>query len=136
MKKIILSLGAVALISVTACKKETTKTETPATENSTAETSGKTEETASTEAPTSINGIEIPKFSNPDVQKFATEFAKFSAENMEAAKSGDAAKIQELTAKAQEWGTKQAALTAKMTPEDVKLWSDFAMKLSQAQIPK
>ncbi|WP_262148883.1 hypothetical protein [Chryseobacterium foetidum] len=38
--------------------------------------------------------------------------------------------------KTQEWATKQAEMASKMTPEDAKLWSDFAMKLSQAQMPK
>lgn len=132
MKKIILTFGAVALLCATSCeKKESTKSETPTKENSTA-----TEEKVSSEAPKTINGVEIPKFSNPDAQKFADEYATFMGEMTEASKSGDAAKIQELAAKSQEWSTKQAEMASKMTPEDAKLWSDFAMKLSQAQMPK
>lgn len=132
MKKIILTFGAVALFCATSCeKKESTKTETPATENT-----ASTDEKTSAEAPKTINGVEIPKFSNPDAQKFADEYATFMGEMTEASKSGDAAKIQQLAAKSQEWSTKQTEMASKMTAEDAKLWSDFAMKLSQAQMPK
>lgn len=137
MKKIILMLGTVTLFSATSCeKKDSTKTETPATENSTATEGKSAEENTSTEAPKKVLGVEIPKFSNPDSQKFADEYATFMAEMTEVSKSGDVAKIQAFSTKSQEWAKKQAEMASKMTPEDAKLWSDFAMKLSQAQMPK
>lgn len=137
MKKIILSLGAVALISMTSCeKKEATKTDTTPTENTASTNDTATNNTASTDAPKTVMGVEVPKFSNPEAQKFADEYAAFMAEATEVSKSGDAAKMQEFSKKTQEWATKQAEMASKMTPEDAKLWSDFAMKLSQAQMPK
>ncbi|MFC7346281.1 hypothetical protein ACFQO9_06035 [Chryseobacterium zhengzhouense] len=137
MKKIILMIGVVTLFSVTSCeKKESTKSETPVTESSTSTESQPAQEQTSTETPKTVLGVEVPKFSNPDAQKFADEYATFMAEVTEASKSGDAAKIQAISAKSQEWAKKQADMAAKMTPEDAKLWTDFAMKLSQAQMPK
>lgn len=130
-------LGAVTLFSATSCeKKDAVKTDTPTTENSTSTEEQPAGETTSTEAPKTINGVEVPKFSNPETQKFADEYATFMAEMTEASKSGDAAKIQALSAKSQEWAKKQSEMASKMTPEDTKLWTDFAMKLSQAQMPK
>lgn len=127
-----LTFGVVALFFATSCeKKESTKIETPTTENSTA-----ADEKAASEIPKTINGVEVPKFSSPEVQQFADEYATFMSEMTAASKSGDAAKIQELSLKTQEWAEKQTELASKWTPEDAKLWSDFAMKLSQAQMPK
>lgn len=136
MKKIILTLSAVALFTVTSCeKKEAVKTD--AGTANTSSTDGKTADANSTpETPKTVNGVEVPKFSNPDAQKFANEYADYMSEMMAASKSGDTAKIQELTAKSQEWATKQSEYAAKMTPEDAKMWTDFAMKVSQAQMPK
>lgn len=139
MKKNILTFGAVALLCATSCdKKETTKTDGASTEKSTEKDSTTTEGTTATnaEAPKTINGVEVPKFSNADTQKFADEYATFMGEMTKATKSGDVSKIQAFTAKSQEWAKKQAEMASKMTPEDTKLWTDFAMKLSQAQMPK
>ncbi|WP_262148884.1 hypothetical protein [Chryseobacterium foetidum] len=81
MKKIILSLGAVALISMTSCeKKEATKTDTTPTENTASTNDTATDNTASTDAPKTVMGVEVPKFSNPEAQKFADEYATFMAE--------------------------------------------------------
>lgn len=133
MKKIILTIAAVGLITATACKKEEVKT----TDNAVIE-NGTTEmpPVVNNETAANVGGVEVPKFSNPDVQQFANEYAEYVNESMAAAKSGDAAKVQELTAKSQEWSAKQSALGSKMTPEDAKLFSDFSMKLVQAQQPQ
>jgi len=137
MKKLILSLCTVALISMTSCeKKEAAKTETSPKENTVSNGDKATGEKTSTDAPKTVNGVEVPKFSNPEAQKFADEYAAYMSEMMAASKSGDTAKIQELSAKSQEWAKKQSEYAAKMTPEDAKLWTDFAMKVSQAQMPK
>lgn len=136
MKKIILTLSAVALLTVTSCdKKEATKTDA-GTENTAATDANSAEANMTPEAPKTVNGVEVPKFSNPEAQKFANEYADYMSEMMAASKSGDTAKIQELSAKSQEWAKKQSEYAAKMTPEDAKLWTDFAMKVSQAQMPK
>ena len=127
MKKFIFPL-AVFAISLTACKQETKVEESkPATEETSSEKPAETEAPASTESASS----DLPKFSSPEVQKFAEEYSAFVNESLEASKSGDATKVQELATKSQEWATKSQEAMAKMTPEDVKLWTDYYTKLSQ-----
>ena len=110
--------------SVTACKKEAKSTDSATTEKTT-ENNG--EASASNENASS----DLPKFSSPEIQKFAEDYSAFINETAAAAKSGDVAKIQELTKKAQEWATKSQTEMAKMTPEDAKLWTEYYTKLSQ-----
>lgn len=126
MKKFFIPL-AIAAITLTACKKEAKTEETKATTEQAAPEGAAVETPASTESASS----DLPKFSSPEVQKFAEEYSAFMNESAAAAKSGDAAKIQALSGKAQEWATKNQAAMAKMTPEDVKLWTDYSTKLSQ-----
>jgi hypothetical protein len=128
MKKTILMLGAVALICVTACKEDALKAERAKTESSVG-----SEEKISNGSGVTVDGVQVPKFSNPEVQQFATEYAKMVSEMSAASRAGDVAKSQELTAKSQEWTAKNASWSAKMTPEDSKLWTDFITELSEAE---
>lgn len=97
MKKLFLAVTALGLLSVTACKKETK------VENATENATGQTAETAQS-AEQMQNNVEqsasvasdVPTFSNPEVQKFAEDYAAYYKEVTEATKSGDAAKIQAL----------------------------------------
>lgn len=130
MKKLVLSALFASTMLVVSCDnkkgvEETTTTETETTVDPATETQTTTTTTETT--------LEVPKFSSPEAQKFAEEYTAFAKEQMEAVKSGDAAKIQELQAKAAEWTKKQTELAAKLTPEDVKLWQEYAMKLAQQQ---
>ena len=70
------------------------------------------------------------------MQKFASDYAKYTEDVIAAAKSNDAAKVAELQTKASEWATKSQAAVAKMTPEDAKKWSEFATALANAQTAK
>lgn len=119
---------AIVAVSFTACKEEKKVESTTGTE----------EVSKSAEAPASTANAssDLPKFSTPEVQKFAEEYSAFINESTAAAKSGDAKKIQELTVKSQEWITKSQAVMAKMTPEDAKLWSDYYAKLSQQMMSR
>ena len=125
MKKVLFGLSVIGMTAMVSCKKEEVKTEeAPATEVTA------TEETP---AETTTATVEVPKFSTPEMQKFADEYAAYSAEAMAAAKSGDAAKITALQAKGTEWATKTTAAMSKMTPEDAQKWSTFATALAQEQ---
>jgi len=131
MKKTILMLGAVALFCITACKKEEAfKMEGSKTENAVSY------EEKIVSSGVVVDGVSIPKFSNPEVQQFATEYANMVSEMSAASKEGDVAKSQELTAKSQEWTAKNSAWSSKMTAEDSKLWTDFITKLSEAEREK
>lgn len=130
MKKVFLALTVIGLVTLTSCDdkkkvEETTvenTTETPETEPA-VETEVETTATAS---------VEVPKFSNADVQKFADEYGAFYSEMIAAAKAGDQAKMTELQGKAVEWAQKSQTFTQKMTAEDMKLWTDWAQKLATA----
>lgn len=123
MKKSIFMLGAFAALSLTSCKKDA-----PKTTESTA-TVGSTEAAAKVEDV--VESSDLPKFSDPEITKFAEEYNTYVKDMMAASKAQDATKIQELTAKAQEWATKSQSAMAKMTAEDRKLWTDYYTKLSQ-----
>lgn len=128
MKKLVLSALFASTMLVVSCDKkkgveETTTTETETTVDAATETQTTTTTTETT--------LEVPKFSSPEAQKFAEEYTAYVKEQMEAAKSGDAAKIQELQAKSAEWTKRQTELATKLTPADAKLWQEYAMKLSE-----
>lgn len=130
MKKLVLSALFASTMLVVSCDKkkgieETTTTETETTVDAATETQTTTTTTETT--------LEVPKFSSPEAQKFAEEYTAYVKESMEAAKSGDAAKVSELQAKAADWQSKQTEVASKLTPEDVKLWQEYSMKLAEQQ---
>lgn len=125
MKKILLT--AVLVGSLVACDKKAETTDSPAPETPTTETPAP-ETPAPSETPANSSTV---KLSNPEAQKIADEYGTFIKEYMEAYKSGDATKIQDLTTKQQEWGTKLATSMAKMSPEDAKILSEYMQQVAQ-----
>ncbi|UQB70242.1 hypothetical protein [Epilithonimonas zeae] len=120
MKKSIFILGAFLALTLSSCKKEETKTtEAAATEK------------AAEKATDVVESSDVPKFSDPEITKFAEEYNTYVKDMIAASKAQDAKKIQELSAKAQEWATKSQTALAKMTAEDQKLWTDYYTKLAQ-----
>ena len=73
---------------------------------------------------------DVPKFSNEEVQKFAEEYAAYYKEVFEANKAKDAAKLAELGQKGQDLAKSAQEKLTKMTPEDAKLWADWAQKIA------
>ena len=133
MKKLVLSFAVLSLV-VASCKKEnapesTTETQKESTTDSTATT--ETTQTTDSATTTSTASVDLPKFSSPEVQKFAEEYTAYTKEAIEISKSGDAAKAQEFATKSQEWATKAQEMTTKMTPEDAKLWGEYYAKMTQ-----
>ena len=131
MKKVLFALSVVGLTTMVSCKKDEVKVETESVDTTAVETAAPVvEETKTTTT------VEVPTFSNDEVQKFASDYAKYTEDVIAAAKSNDAAKVAELQTKASEWATKSQAAVAKMTPEDAKKWSEFATALANAQAAK
>lgn len=131
MKKVLFALSVVGLTTMVSCKKDEVKVETESVDTTAVETAAPVvEETKTTTT------VEVPTFSNDEVQKFASDYAKYTEDVIAAAKSNDAAKVAELQTKASEWATKSQAALAKMTPEDAKKWSEFATALANAQAAK
>ena len=132
MKKLVFALGAVAMLSMVSCGKKETPAEKPATEE-TAKEGEATEQPAAEEK--AAEGVanafaDVPKFSNEEVQKFAEEYAAYYKEVFEAYKAKDAAKSAELGQKAQDLAKSAQEKMTKMTPEDAKLWADWAQKIA------
>ncbi|HEU4496654.1 MAG TPA: hypothetical protein VFR70_06350 [Flavobacterium sp.] len=133
MKKVLFGLSVIGMTAMVSCKKDEAKKteETPATEvTATEETTETAPEATETAASSSV---EVPKFSTPEMQKLADDYAAYYAEVIAASKSGDAAKMTELQTKGQEWATKTTSAMSKMTPEDAQKWSAFATALAQEQ---
>ena len=133
MRKLVFALGAVAMLSMVSCGKKETPAEQPATEE-TAKGGEATEQPAAEEkaAEGDVAGAfaDVPKFSNEEVQKFAEEYAAYYKEVFEAYKAKDAAKSAELAQKAQDLDKSAQEKMTKMTPEDAKLWADWAQKIA------
>lgn len=131
MKKVLFALSVVGLTTMVSCKKDEVKVETESVDTTAVNTEAPVvEETKTTTT------VEVPTFSNDEVQKFASDYAKYTEDVIAAAKSNDAAKVAELQTKASEWATKSQAALAKMTPEDAKKWSEFTTALATAQAAK
>ena len=133
MKKLVFALGAVAMLSMVSCGKKETPAEKPATEEAADSTAQEAAQPAAEEkAAEGVAGAlsEVPKFSNEETQKFAEEYAAYYKEVLEAAKAKDAAKSAELAQKAQDLAKSAQEKMTKMTPEDAKLWADWAQKIA------
>ena len=133
MKKLVFALGAVAMLSMVSCGKKETPAEKPAAEAAADSTAQEAAQPAVEEkAAEGVAGAlsEVPKFSNEETQKFAEEYAAFQKEAIEAAKAKDAAKVAELTQKAQEWAKSAQEKVLKMSPEDQKVWAEWAQKIA------
>ena len=133
MRKLVFALGAVAMLSMVSCGKKETPAEKPATEAAADSTAQETAEPAAEEkAAEGVAGAlsEVPKFSNEETQKFAEEYAAYYKEVLEAAKAKDAAKSAELAQKAQDLAKSAQEKMTKMTPEDAKVWGEWAQKIA------
>ena len=134
MRKLVFALGAVAMLSMVSCGKKETPAEKPATEEAAKEGEATEQPAAEGEKPAEGEAAgalsEVPKFSNEEVQKFAEEYAAYYKEVFEANKAKDAAKLAELGQKGVDFAKSAQEKLTKMTPEDAKLWADWAQKIA------
>ena len=134
MKKLVFALGAVAMLSMVSCGKKETPAEKPATEEVAADSTAQeaAQPAAEEKAAEGVAGAlsEVPKFSNEETQKFSEEYAAYYKEVLEASKAKDAAKIAELGQKGQDLAKSAQEKMTKMTPEDAKVWGEWAQKIA------
>ena len=134
MRKLVFALGAVAMLSMVSCGKKETPAEKPATEEAAKEGEATEQPAAEGEKPAEGEAAgalsEVPKFSNEEVQKFAEEYAAYYKEVLDAYKAKDAAKSAELAKKAQDLAKSAQEKMTKMTPEDAKVWGEWAQKIA------
>lgn len=100
----------------------TTTTDQPATDK------------PATDQPTAPTA-DMPTFSDPEVQKFVTEYTAFVKEY----KAGitDPTKAAALAKTAQEWSTKMTSIGMKLAsnPDDAKKWADWTTWLAKEMTP-
>ena len=132
MKKLVFALGAVVMLSMVSCGKKETPAEQPATEEAAKEGEAAEQPAAEEKAAEGVANAfaDVPKFSNEEVQKFAEEYAAYYKEVFEANKAKDAAKLAELGQKGVDFAKSAQEKLTKMTPEDAKLWADWAQKIA------
>ncbi len=126
-------LSLIALVGIMAScnnkkeKKDEVKTDTTVT------TDGKMDDGKMDNGTTANTGV--PTFSDPEVQKFANDYAAFIA----AYKAGmnDPAKMAELSKNMQEWATKSQSIGMKLanSPDEAKKWADWVMELNKELMP-
>ncbi len=129
MKKL---LAVVALFSIlVACnnkKKEATKTE----DNTVVPT---TTEPTTTDPSTSATVSGVPSFSDPEIQKFANDYAAFITEYKAGIKNP--ARLEALTKNMQDWSTRGQSIGMKLAsnPSEAKKWSDWWLAVTRDLYP-
>ena len=113
-------LAVLALVGVMTSCKDKKKDEKKPEETTTTTT---TDPTTTTTTTTDAN---VPTFSDPEVQKFVTEYSAFITEYK--AGMADPAKAQALAKTAQEWSGKMSNIGMKLAsnPDDLKKWTEWA----------
>lgn len=95
--------------------------------------------TTNTDAPPAdapaANTAGVPAFSDPDVQKFANDYAAFIAEYK--AGFNDPAKLAELSKNLQEWSAKATEIGMKLAakPEEAQAWANWIMEITKDMMP-
>ena len=127
MKKLFAVLAIVGVMTSCKSKKKeevkpadnttTTTTTTTTTDNTTATVSG------------------VPTFSDPEVQKFANDYAAFVQQYK--AGMSDPTKLAELSKTMTDWSTRASSIGLKLAqhPEEAKAWSDWMVACSKEMMP-
>lgn len=132
MKKIILTVAVIGMITTISCKNESSnsvETEAQQTLEDADQEALNLEEGNADITSAERQAIEVPKFSNSDVQNFANEYSKYFEELLKATKSEDTEKIQELTKQGVDWSKKESAITQTMSAEDSQKWTEWTNSL-------
>lgn len=132
MKKIILAVAVFGFISATSCKNEGSNgIETRAEQalEDAGQQAVDMEEQAANIKSAEQEAIEVPEFSNEQVQNFANDYAKYFEELLNATKSKNTEKTVELTRQGIEWTKKANEITQGMNEEDTQKWTEWTNRL-------
>lgn len=132
MKKLIMAVAVLGMISATSCKNESSnsvETEAQQTLEDADQDALNLDEGNTDITSAEQEAMEVPEFSNGDVQNFANEYSKYIEELLTATKSGDTEKIQELTKQGVDWAKKESAITQNMNAEDSQKWTEWTNRL-------
>ena len=133
MKKLfaVLALAGVMV----ACNNKKKDEKKPEGDTTTITTTTTDENPPVTTTTTTTATTEVPKFSDPEVQKFANDYAAFISEYK--AGMNDPAKLADLSAKMQDWSKRSTDVAMKLAskPEEAKAWADWVMAISKELMP-
>jgi hypothetical protein len=138
MKKLLVILAITG--SVVACNNKSdskeTRKDTSATNTNATTTSPQVTSPENTSTSTSGVTIDVPKFKDPEVQKFADDYAAWVITYRAALK--DPAKAQEMQKQSTDWSNRSQALTAKLMadPAEYQKMAMFMMKMTQELVPQ
>jgi hypothetical protein len=127
MKKILFVIAVACFIASCKDKKDEKKVDDTMVTPTTTEPSAL--ETTTTPA------TGVPSFSDPEVQKFANDYAAFIANYKAGFK--DPSKMADLTKNMQDWSAKSQSIGMKLAskPEEAKKWADWVMAINKELIP-
>lgn len=132
MKKIILAVAVFGFISATSCKNESSNGIEVGAEQALEDAGQRAadmEERAANMKLAEQEAIEVPEFSNEEVQNFANDYAKYFEKLLTATKSKNSEKTIELTQQGIEWTKKATAVTQGMNEEDTQKWTEWTNRL-------
>ena len=131
MKKLILAVTVLGLVSFTSCR-ENEKKVVRATEKTMKDIHYQIESGQNVDdnlATASKTATEIPQFSTGELQEFAQSYAKYFEEIAIAQSEKDEEKLEKLLAEGLDWSKKVANWTQKMTEEDAQKWIRWSSRL-------
>ncbi len=129
MKKVFAVLALVGVM--VACNNKKKEDKKPEGKDTTATTTTTDNTTTTTDNTTTTNTSGVPTFSDPEVQKFANDYAAFVNEYKAGLK--DPAKLMELTKSMQDWASRASSIGMKLAnnPEEAKKWADWTTAISK-----
>jgi len=132
MKKV---LAVLALAGVMASCNNKKKDEPKPEGDTTTTTTTTTEDPTTTTTTTTTTDSGVPKFSDPEVQQFANDYAAFITEYK--AGMNDPAKLADLSTKMQDWSKRSTDIGMKLAskPEEAKAWADWVLALTKDMMP-
>ncbi len=130
MKKAILICASIGLISLSSCKKEEIPNDSTV-ENTQSEMDHNSGELNEPNDP-QITESEIPKFSDPDVQAYANELAKYYNEFRVAEEKGDQARLEELLKQQVSYHQKQQEVLQSQPTEEKEKFRAWAAEVAKA----
>ncbi len=137
MKKLFAVLAIAGFMTACKDKKDEKKVEDTMTTTPTTTTTTTDNPTTPTTTDNMSSGtITAPKFSDPEVQQFANDYAAFWNEYK--AGKNDPAKLADLSKKMSDWSTKAQSVGMKLakTPNEAKVWSDWVVSINKEMMPQ
>lgn len=127
MKKLLLAIVVAGLFAACNNKKESDKTTDDTSTTTTTDQDNTSTKPTTTEPSGNTSIAGVPSFSDPEVQKFANDYAAFIAEYKQILANPASPRSAEFAMKWSEWASKSLSVGMKIAsnPAEAKKWSDW-----------